>query len=111
MEMNTMPPESVLRWVADVVGVGTNVVVLKSLHGGLSPWLLRIEHEGRTREMVLRVAGRASPHQIVTGAVALRIAETHGLAAPRLIASDLDGRATGAPATLETIVFGTSSMP
>jgi aminoglycoside phosphotransferase (APT) family kinase protein len=111
--MNTMPPESVLRWVADVVGVGANVVVVKSLHGGFSPWLLRIEHSGSTREVVLRVAGSRGirPRQIAIGAAALRFAERHGLAAPRLIASDLDGQAAGAVATLETAVPGSSSMP
>ncbi len=41
----------------------------------------------------------------------MRVAEEHGLAAPRLIASDLDGRATGMPATLETTVLGSSASP
>ena len=94
MEMSPFPSEAVLRWVADAVGVGANVVVVKSLHGGFSPWLLRIEHGGSTRAVVLRVAGRTAIHQIATGAAALQVAKAHGLAAPRLIASDLDGRAT-----------------
>ncbi|MGH2368846.1 MAG: phosphotransferase family protein [Chloroflexota bacterium] len=110
--MSKMPSEPVLRWAADAVGAGANVVAVKGLHEGSSPWLLRIEHGGSTREVVLRVAGRIFPWQIATGAAALRVAEAHGLAAPRLIASDLDGRDTGGvPATLETAVPGSSAMP
>lgn len=111
MEMSTTPSDSVLLWAARAVGDGTKVVAVKSLHGGSSPWLLHIEHGGSTREVVLRVAGRTFPWQIATGAAALRVAEAHSLAAPRLLASDLDGRVTGAPATLETAVPGSSASP
>lgn len=110
--MRNMPSESVLTWAANAVGPSAKVVSVESLHGGTSPWLLHIEHDGSTRETVLRlVPGRLLPFQIRTGAAALRVAEEHGLSAPRLIASDLDGRATGGLATLETAVPGTSASP
>ncbi len=114
MEMSKMPSESVLYWAARAVGAGAKVVAVKALHEGSSPWRLRIDHGGRTSNVVLRVvvAGRIGEELIVTGAVALRVAEQHGLAAPRLIASDLGGRATGGvPATLETAVPGSSALP
>lgn len=112
--MGQTPSESVLRWAAEAVGARTKVVDVKSLHGGYSPWLLHVEHEGSTREVILRavIAGRmVFPFQLATGAAALRVAERHGVTAPRLIASDLDGRAAGTPATLETTVPGSSTSP
>jgi aminoglycoside phosphotransferase (APT) family kinase protein len=48
---------------------------------------------------------------IVTGAAALEVAQSHELAAPRLLAGDLDGRAAGVPATLETFVDGSTAWP
>jgi hypothetical protein len=93
--MTEMPARSLLSWAADAVGAGAKVVAVKGLHHGSRPWLLHIEHEENTREVVLR-ASSIWTEEIATGAAALRVAEEHGLAAPRLIASDLDGRATGA---------------
>ncbi len=61
--------------------------------------------------VVLRVAGLIAPEQIVTGAAALRYAEEHALPAPRLLATDLDGRVAGASATLETALPGSSRLP
>ena len=111
--MSTMPSEAVLRWAAEAVGVGARVVAVKGLRDDSRPWLLRIEHGGSTREVVLRAwpVDRSRVAAIDTGAAALLVAEIHGLAAPRLIASDLDGRATGAAATLETAVPGSSASP
>lgn len=45
------------------------------------------------------------------GAAALRLAEAKGLSAPRLIAGDLEGRITGAAATLESALPGASVRP
>lgn len=112
--MGLMPSEPMLNWAAETVGAGAKVVAVKSLHGGYSPWLLRIGNRGCAREVVLRatVAGRdVFPFQLATGAAALEVAEQHGLMAPRLLAKDLDGRVTGMPATLETAVAGTSAIP
>jgi aminoglycoside phosphotransferase (APT) family kinase protein len=48
---------------------------------------------------------------VITNARALQRAETHGLAAPRLLAADLDGRASGTVATLETFLSGSADLP
>jgi aminoglycoside phosphotransferase (APT) family kinase protein len=48
---------------------------------------------------------------VITNARAIRLAETHGLVGPRLIAADLDGRASGTVATLETFLSGSSDLP
>jgi aminoglycoside phosphotransferase (APT) family kinase protein len=105
--------ERVVSWVADAVGDGARVVAMKSLHGDGGPWLLRIEHGVNTDEAVLRVPKHRwlGADMAATGAAALHLAEKHGVAAARLIASDLDGRATGVPATLETVVPGSSASP
>lgn len=109
--MGTQPSEATIQWATDALAGGTTVVDVTSLHNGTSPWLLRVVHQGRIREVILRVAGRATPEQIATGAAALRVAEAHGLAAPRLIAFDLAGHATGAVVTLETALPGSSTSP
>ncbi|MEV5897485.1 phosphotransferase family protein [Nonomuraea fuscirosea] len=56
-------------------------------------------------------SSRISSDQIATNVAALAVAEKHGLPAPRLLAADLDGRAAGTPASLETVVPGTSAWP
>jgi aminoglycoside phosphotransferase (APT) family kinase protein len=58
------------------------------------------------------VPGWIDEAAIATGAAALRVAEDHGLPAPRLIASDLNGVRTGGVAvTLETALPGSSALP
>lgn len=111
--MDKTPTEAVLRWVAEVIGDGSRVAVVRGLHGGSSPWLLRMGGDGGSRDVLLRVAdgGRIQPQAVATGAAALQVAEAHGLAAPRLLAGDLDGQITGAAATLETALLGSSSSP
>lgn len=112
--MDSMPNKRVLDWAAAVIGSGATVDSVDSLHGGHSPWLLRIEHNGQARKVILRerVPGRmVSPFHLATGAAALRVAAQHGLTAPRLLGADLDGHAAGIPATLETVVSGSSTSP
>ena len=113
MDMSTMPSASVLRWAARAVGADARVVAVEALHAGVGPWRLRVAQGGGTSDVVLRlpVAGWIGEALIATGAAALRVAEQHGLAAPRLLASDLDGRATGVAATLETALPGSSASP
>ena len=109
--MTKMPTESVLTWAASAVGAHAKVLAVEGLHDGSSPWRLRIDDGGTNREVILRAAGWIPPHGIRSAAAALRLAEAFGLAAPRLIAADLDGRVSGAPATLETALPGTSESP
>jgi hypothetical protein len=112
-----MPSEQVLRWAAGVVG-GTRVVSAESLsrsdHRPAGTFRLRIDGPAaRATDVILKIPiPRWLPDaMVITNARALRLAETHGLAAPRLIAADLDGRASGTVATLETFLSGSSDLP
>lgn len=115
MEMDQAPMGPVLAWAARAVGADAKVVAVQSLHEArMGPWRLRIAHGGGTSDVVLRVpsAGWIGEALIATGAAALRVTERHSLAPPPLLASDLDGRATGGvPATLETALPGSSASP
>jgi aminoglycoside phosphotransferase (APT) family kinase protein len=108
------PSEAALKWVTDAIGPDAEVLTVQGMHDGSGPWLLRIQHQGRTRAVVLRVARQRDsigPRLIATGAAALRFAEQRGISAPRLVAADLDGSVAGAPATLETYLPGSSELP
>ena len=110
------PPEPLLAWAASALGEDATVESVTGLHEGSSPWRIRVVSPGATTEAVLRTSldpprwpgGALAQQKLATGAAALRVAEQHGLAAPRLIACDLDGHAAGQPATLETVLPGTS---
>src|SRR5712691_10783223 len=112
-----LPSEQVLRWVAGVVG-GMRVVSVenasRSAHRPSGTFRLRVEgtSTGAT-DLILKVSVPRwiTDGMVITNARALRLAETHGLAGPRLIAADLDGRASGTVATLETFLSGSSDLP
>lgn len=89
------------------------VTGVRSLHGGESPWWIDVTTPTESPfAVVLRTpSSRIGPDMIATNAAALAVAEKHGLPAPRLLATDLAGRAAGTPASLETVVSGTSSWP
>lgn len=134
-----MPSEQVLRWAASAVG-GTSVVSAESLgsggHRASGTFRLRIEGPAaRVTDVILKVPvlGWISPRFVVTNARGLQLAERHGLAAPRLIAADVDdveavldahrrayrtgtdidyrGTASGTVATLETFLSGSADLP
>jgi aminoglycoside phosphotransferase (APT) family kinase protein len=109
------PDAAVLQWAAWTLGADAAIVAVDGLHAdGGGPWRLTVERGGQASGVVLRlvVPGRRGREMIVTGAAALRVAEEHGLAAPRLIAGDLGGRSTGGvAATLETALPGSSALP
>lgn len=111
------PSDEVLRWAAGAVD-GTSVVSIESLgrggHRASGTFQLRIEGPAaRATGVVLKVPvpGWISVGMVRTNARALQVAESHGLAAPRLIAADLDGRACGTVATLETFLSGRADLP
>ena len=108
-----MPTERLLSWAATAAGSDARVKDASSLHGTDPPWLLTIEHEGGTTAAVLREPNlpRLWPFMIRTGAEALEAAARHGLAAPRLLAADLEGAESGVVATLETVVAGSTAWP
>lgn len=108
------PDELVLRWAEGVIGADARVLTVEGLNHGSRPWRLRIGHGTEVADVVLRevVPGWIGEQLIATGAAALQVAERHGLPAPRLLASDLAGTATGGvAATLETALPGSSSLP
>ena len=112
-----MPPnDQVLGWAASAVG-GTRVSSTESLgsggHRASGTFRLRIEGPAaRVTEVILKVPvpGWIRDVWVITNARALQRAESHGLAAPRLIAADLDGRASGTVATLETFLSGSADL-
>src|SRR5712692_10397457 len=111
------PSDQVLRWAVGAVG-GTSVVSTESLgsggHRASGTFRLRIEGPAaQATDVILKVPvpGWIPDGMVITNARALQRAETHGLAAPRLIAADLDGRASGTVATLETFLSGSSGSP
>jgi hypothetical protein len=109
--------DQVLRWAASAVD-GTRVLSVENLsrsdHRGSGTFRLRIEGPAaRTTDVILKmpVPRWIDDGMVITNARALRVAETQGLAAPRLIAADLDGTASGTVATLETFLSGSSDLP
>jgi aminoglycoside phosphotransferase (APT) family kinase protein len=110
------PPEALLTWAASAFGQDATVASVTGLHDGFSPWRIRIVGPEGTLDAILRTSldpprwpgGPVALQKLATGAAALRVAERHGLAAPRLIACDLDGHQAGQPASLETVLPGTS---
>ncbi|HUR49006.1 MAG TPA: aminoglycoside phosphotransferase family protein [Acidimicrobiales bacterium] len=103
--------ESVLRWVALVIGRGAQIVSAESLRSGGSPWRVRVETSGEIVEAILKAAPLGQREELATEAAALFLAEQHGLPTPRLIAVDLTGEAAGALAVLMTVLPGTSDVP
>src|SRR5687767_8348650 len=112
-----LPSEQVLRWVAGVVG-GMRVLSVENPSrstnrpSGTFHLLVEGTSTGAT-DVILKfpVSRWITDGMVITNARALRLAETHGLAAPRLIAADLDGSASGTVATLETFLSGSSALP
>src|SRR6266508_2837100 len=112
-----LPSEQVLRWVAGVVG-GMRVLSFenpsRSTHRPAGMFRLKVAgtSTGATDVILkLSVPRWITDGMVITNARALRLAETHSLAGPRLIAADLDGRASGTVATLETFLSGSSDLP
>ena len=113
------PPGSLLKWASIALGKEATVASVTGLHDGSSPWRLRVVSPDATAEAILRTAfdpprWPGSPmarSKLARGVAALNVAEQHGLAAPRLIACDLDGHEAGLPASLETVLPGNGGWP
>src|SRR5947199_5919269 len=110
-----LPSEQVLRWVAGVVG-GMRVVSVENASRTHRPsGTFRVRVEGTSTgatDLILKVSVPRwiTDGMVITNARALRLAETHGLAAPRLIAADVAGRARVTVATLQTFLSGLSHL-
>lgn len=97
-----------LDWAVRAVAPGAEVVAVRGLRDGGSPWLVRLGRRGRERSVVLRVGGDQDRPGLRTEVAALRLAAGHDLPAPRLLAADLDG---DPPAVLVERVEGSSAIP
>ena len=115
--MSRRPGDAVLAWAAGVVGEQCDRrrggEPARAPAPGSGTFRLSIENNSTTTEVVLRVPvpGWIGANMLATGARALQLADKHGLDAPRLIASDLDGEHSGQVATLETLLPGSSALP
>ncbi len=108
------PAEQVLSWAAGAVAPGARITGLRGLRAGANPWLLHFDRAGRTSAAILKVGDAGSVvqrKQLGTAVAALALAEENALAAPRVIAADLDGGAAGAIAMLTTVLPGSSEIP
>ena len=112
-----MPSEQVLRWAAGAIGA-TSIVSTESLgrgdHRASGTFRLRAQGPGtHTMDVILKltVPRWIGPRMVTTNARALRLAETYGLSAPRLVAADIDGSASGTVATVETMLPGSADLP
>ena len=91
-----VPSEQMLRWAAGVVGrtrVRSAENLSRSDHRPSGTFRLRIDGPAAgATDVILKVPAPRwiLDGMVITNARALRLAETHGLAAPRLIAADLD---------------------
>jgi aminoglycoside phosphotransferase (APT) family kinase protein len=97
-----------LDWAVRAAAPGAEVVAVRGLRDGGSPWLVRLGRRGRERSVVLRVGGDQDRPGLRTEVAALRLAAGHDLPAPRLLAAELDG---DPPAVLVERVEGSSAIP
>lgn len=102
-----------LSWVVAQMGGCVAVAGARSLHGGESPWWIDLTTaDGAPVAVILRSpSSRIGPEMIATNAAALAVAEQHGLPAPRLLGVDLAGSDVGLPASVESVITGTSAWP
>lgn len=103
-----VPAARVLSWAAGVVGPGSKVAGITGLREGANPWLLHFDRGANNSWAVLKVGDLASVRQRAAWYRGSRAATRPGtcLAAPRLIAADLDGSVAGAMAMLTTAAAG-----
>jgi aminoglycoside phosphotransferase (APT) family kinase protein len=106
------PPPEALRWAADSVGRGANVVGVRRLTGGTASaaHALRVElPSGRRTSLVMRRFLRADPLRPGAVGIEARVLgalEPTPIPAPRLVAVDESGESAGAPALLMHKIVG-----
>jgi len=110
------PPPAAVHWALRSIDPGGRILAVEPLEGGISHanHVIRIEAGGAIHEVVLRRWVRDCPQGDDTGFSAEQEAATYGLlassavAAPRLLAADLDARECDVPALLLTRAPGTA---
>ena len=97
-----------LDWAVGAAAPGAEVVEVRGLRDGGSPWLVRLGRGGGQRSVVLRVGHARDAADLRTEVAALELAAEHRLPAPRLLAAELDGEP---PVVLVERLEGTSAIP
>ncbi len=100
--------QELVRWVVEAVGGGAAVVGVRGLREGSSPWMLALEQDGVTRNVVLRAGHPGGPSPLRTEQLALQLATAHGLPVPGFIAGDLE---RDPPLLLVEAIEGESLIP
>lgn len=114
--MTHSPPEAALAWACGALRAGRSQLSVESLgrgdHRPSGTFRLRIEGAAQATDVILKVPVRGwiAAAWLITNARALQLAEAHGIAAPRLIAADVDGRGSGTVTTLETFLSGSADF-
>jgi aminoglycoside phosphotransferase (APT) family kinase protein len=101
-----LPDDALLTWAVSAAAPGAQVVEVRGLRDGGSPWLLRLRLDGREWGVVLRVG--QDPVPLHTEVAALTLARRQGVPAPRVVATALDG---DPPAVLAEQLAGSSTIP
>ncbi len=104
-EQMTGPGTRALRWVAQVTQAA-EVVVVRGLRAGGSPWLLRAGQ----RDLVLRAGQPGETASFATEVAGLRLAAGAGVPVPGLLACD-EGAAAAGPLVLTGRLPGSSQIP
>jgi aminoglycoside phosphotransferase (APT) family kinase protein len=99
---------ALLRWAVGAAAPGADVIEVRGLRDGGSPWLLRLDRHGRLRGVVLRVGSAQDPSPLRTEVAALELAAMHDISAPRLVAAELAG---DPPVVLTELLAGSSAIP
>jgi aminoglycoside phosphotransferase (APT) family kinase protein len=100
------------RWVEASLGPGAHVVSARRLRGGLSSVVhkLTVERDGQRFSVVLKrpetEEGEPGDASLEVAQEALILRRLTSLPAPRLIAVDPSGEASGSPAILQTLLPG-----
>lgn len=106
--------DGLVGWVSEVVDGRLEDVEPLHLETGRGSGSFHIRMAGgEFADLVLKmpVLNWIGPRMVATNARALELSAEFGLSAPRLVAADLDGRACGTVATLETWLPGSSALP
>lgn len=103
--------DAALTWAASAVGVSPHGITVTGLRDGGSPWRLQFFDDGGAVQAILRLGDHRNRDGFATEVAALTFAAQHQLAAPRVLAVDLDGAAAGRPAVLMTLLEGSTTIP
>jgi aminoglycoside phosphotransferase len=100
--------ENLQQWVAQIVAPGAHIVEVRGLRQGGSPWLVRLHHNDQSLQVIVRVGRPENRLQFETESAALELVAAHGIAAPKLLATNL---VSDPPRMLIECLDGSSRIP